>query len=392
MKKIGIVLSSAPAYSETFLVSKIRHLQNSGNEIYLFVDNYKSNSVTICPTYVGLQWNKGWLGRTLQLVRSFSRLLFNLPSAIRLWKENAKNQFDKKNNFRSLLISSHILGKRLDWLHFGFATMALGRENLAKVIGAKMAVSARGYDLCVYPIKHPGCYDLLWQRIDKFHHISGFLLDLAIKDGFSSRIGSHALITPAIDTTVFANDHLKPIKKGDYLVFTTVGRLHWIKGYHYVFEALSIIKHRGISFKYKIVGEGVEFEHLKFLADQLGISEEVSFLGKLSQGDIRQHLLETDIYIQYSLQEGFCNATLEAQAMGCLCVVSDADGLSENVLNGITGFVVQKRNPERLYQKIVEILALPNVAIIQMKKAAVFRVREKFNLEKQSALFTDFYN
>ena len=32
----------------------------------------------------------------------------------------------------------------MDWLHFGFATLGLGKENAAKSIGAKMAVTADG--------------------------------------------------------------------------------------------------------------------------------------------------------------------------------------------------------------------------------------------------------
>ena len=65
-----------------------------------------------------------------------------------------------------------------------------------------------------------------------------------------------------------------------------------------------------------------------------------------------------DFYIQYSIQEGFCNAVLEAQAMGLLCIVSDADGLSENVLHNETGWVVPKRNPTLLAQKMIETIDL----------------------------------
>ena len=45
----------------------------------------------------------------------------------------------------------------------------------------------------------------------------------------------------------------------------------------------------------------------------------------------------SDVYIQSSVQEGFGNAVLEAQASGLCCIVSDAEGLSENVLNEKTG-------------------------------------------------------
>ena len=78
--------------------------------------------------------------------------------------------------------------------------------------------------------------------------------------------------------------------------------------------------------------------------------EKVSFKGKLAHMEVKKAMEQADIYLQYSLQEGFCNAVLEAQAMGLLCIVSDAEGLPENVLHGQTGWVVPKRQPALLKQ------------------------------------------
>src|SRR5690606_16415229 len=73
---------------------------------------------------------------------------------------------------KKIYLNAYILKQKLDWLHFGFATMALGSETVAKAIGAKMAVSFRGFDIAVYPIKNPGCYKTLWKYVDKLHAIS----------------------------------------------------------------------------------------------------------------------------------------------------------------------------------------------------------------------------
>ncbi|MEZ4854635.1 glycosyltransferase family 4 protein [Flavobacterium sp.] len=90
---------------------------------------------------------------------------------------------------------------------------------------------------------------------------------------------------------------------------------------------------------------------MQFAVHQLKLEDMVTFTGKLSPKEVKEKLSVTDIYIQYSLQEGFCNAVLEAQAMGLFPgVVSDAEGLSENVLN-ITGFVVPKNKMLPCYMK-----------------------------------------
>ena len=115
------------------------------------------------------------------------------------------------------------------------------------------------------------------------------------------------------------------------------------------------------------------------------------FTGQISPVEVKNEMEWADIYIQPSIQEGFCNAVLEAQAMGLLCIVTDADGLSENVLDGKTGCVVPKRSPEELSKKIINILTMDDDRLNQIRKYAAKRVINEFNLEFQSQLFRDFY-
>ena len=100
---------------------------------------------------------------------------------------------------------------------------------------------------------------------------------------------------------------------------------------------------------------------------------------------------DSDIYIQYSQSEGFCNAVLEAQSMGVLPIVSNAEGLSENVLNNKTGWVIEKNSPNLLAEKIVEVINLPESNKEKIRKQAIERIKKEFNIEKQQKEFIDFY-
>jgi len=113
--------------------------------------------------------------------------------------------------------------------------------------------------------------------------------------------------------------------------------------------------------------------------------------GQISPVEVKNEMEWADIYIQPSIQEGFCNAVLEAQAMGLLCIVTDADGLSENILDEKTGWVVPKRSPKKITEKIINILSMDDDRLNQIRKYAVKRVINEFNLERQSQLFRDFY-
>ncbi len=386
--KIGIVLSQTPGYSETFFNSKISGLQKNGMEARLYCQS-KNDDFSLCPVIVSPKVSRNPLLQTWYFIKEFLLLIPHLPMVFRYIKLERKEGSGLVQIFKKTYLNAHLLRAKLDWLHFGFATMALGSETVAKAIGAKMAVSFRGFDIAVYPIKNPDCYITLWRYLDKVHTISNDLLVLAKKHGLPETVPVKK-ITPAIDVNLFQSTPTD-FKKIEHIVFMTTGRLHWKKGFVQTIEALAILKEQGLRFTYKIIGEGNEYEHIAFAAYQLGLKDDVQFLGKLPHAEVKKELESATIYLQYSIQEGFCNAVLEAQAMGKLCIVSNAEGLPENVLDGITGWVAKKFNPQVLSETIQKVLALNPEQKKLIAETAQMRVKEEFNIEKQQREFVEFY-
>ncbi|NGX84081.1 glycosyltransferase family 4 protein [Aequorivita sp. KMM 9714] len=386
--RIGIVLSQPPGYSETFFRSKILGLQENGVEVNLFCQVI-NDEFTLCPVIVSPRVSKNPFLQLLFFIKEFVLLMPYISTVLRYVKLERAEGTGWAQVFKKLYLNAHLLKAKLDWLHFGFATMALGSETVAKAIGAKMAVSLRGFDIAVFPIKYPNCYMLLWKYVDKVHSISDDLLNLALKYGLSKNVPVEK-ITPAIDVNVFKTSK-EDEHKLDVPVFMTTGRLHWKKGLVATLEALAILKEEGVDFTYKIIGEGKEYERIAYAAYQLGLKDRVQFLGKLPHAEVKQELEEASIYLQYSIQEGFCNAVLEAQAMGKLCIVSNAEGLTENVLHGKTGWVVPKYSPYLLAEQIKKVLLMADHEKSKITQNAVNRVREEFNVQKQQREFLEFY-
>ena len=386
--RVGFILPSLPNYSETFFQSQISGLVQNGYIITLFINKNAKEKLTLHESVkIYLQPD---VNKKIRLLINLLRFLVCYPllslKYIRLerlsnrsWREILKN----------VIINSHILTKKLDWIHFGFATMGIQRENVASAIGAKSAVSFRGYDIGLYPHKHPNCYSLLWQKIDKVHTISDDLYQKAVDLGLDSKI-PYEKITPAINLDFFKSNIDKDLHNP--LRILTVGRLTWKKGYEYALKALVLLKNTQINFEYHIVGEGHYREAIMYTIYQLGLTKNVMLTGQIPPLEVKNEMEWADIYIQPSIQEGFCNAVLEAQAMGLLCIVTDADGLSENVLDGETGWVVPKRSPKKITEKIINILSMDDDRLNQIRKYAVKRVVNEFNLERQSQLFREFYN
>ena len=387
--KIGLVLPALPAYSETFFKNKILGLQKNGHEVVLFVNHSEGvKSYLDCKVVMAPKLSGNKVKVSIIIFQQLILSIVNFNKSWKLFQLNKQDNLPFLQNIKQIVYNQFLMNEKLDWLHFGFGTMAIGRENVARVIDAKMAVSFRGFDFYVYPLKNKGCYRILFKKEVKYH-----VLSKAMKNGLIEQAISEnkiIKITPAIDIHLFSNTILEQSTKK--VNFTTISRLHYIKGLDYILEALSLLNRDGFDFQFTIIGEGSEKERLQFAAHQLGLADCVSFAGKLSPEQVKDVLHTTDVYLQYSLQEGFCNAVLEAQAMGLLCVVSNAEGLSENVLDNKTGFVVPKQNAKLLFEKLKEVLALPEIEKQKIREAAIARVQKEFNLEKQQKEFLTFYN
>ncbi|MBQ0788962.1 MAG: glycosyltransferase family 4 protein [Oceanihabitans sp.] len=387
---IGIVLSTVPRYSETFFRNKIKGLQDNGFRVILFVDYLEpEDSNFACKVVASNVFNKNTFKRIwcsfLALLKSF--FMHPKRSSI-LYTLNKRDGISFKENMKQVILNQFFLKEDVDWLHFGFGMLAVKRENVAAAMCAKMAVSFRGYDLYLSPLKHPGCYNMLFTKDIQYHVLSQEMK----QELFRYKISSNKIqvITPAIDIPFFTAN--TAVENKNRLELVTVARLHWKKGLVYTLEALALLKQSGIAFHYTIIGAGSEKERLVFAAYQLGILEDVTFTGKLVQSEVKKQLEQAAIYLQYSIQEGFCNAVIEAQALGLLCVVSNAEGLAENVLDGKTGWVVPKRNPVLLANKIETIVKLSEAEKQKISKNAITRVHKEFGLIKQQEAFVHFYS
>tara|TARA_Y100001970_G_scaffold157669_1_gene192883 strand:+ start:163 stop:1344 length:1182 start_codon:yes stop_codon:yes gene_type:complete len=390
--KIGLVIPGIPNYSETFFKSKIINLQRLGHEVIIFtVLNEKVKY--ICKVIPQPKINKYKSVQIINVIYLCMKMFLLCPFICKkfLYLEKNDNVTFKKR-IENLYINSHILISDLDWVHFGFLTMAIRRENVAKAMNIKMGASIRGYDICIHPLKNPECYNRVWKRLDKLHYISKDLLNVAYNYGLNKN-SKVSYIPPSINTDYFSKSiktERLPIKYPPIKILS-IARLHWKKGLEYTIQALHILDLKKIDFKYEIIGIGDEFERLVFAVDQLDLNDKVYFLGEKPKSDIKKYLNDADIYLQYSIQEGFCNSVLEAQSMGIPTIVSDAEGLSQNVIHGVTGWVVPKMKPNKLASSIYSLVKMREQEIHIISKNSIKHVKDNFDLNLQIEKLSEFF-
>lgn len=123
------------------------------------------------------------------------------------------------------------------------------------------------------------------------------------------------------------------------------GNIEGRKGVSFALKALASVKQQGIDFRYTIAGGGPDIEHLRNLAAELDLVQEVIFHPGYKGDDYRKILHETDIYLLPSFRETLGMTLVEAILAGCYPIVADISAQGEIVrLTG--GGLIQLTEPE----------------------------------------------
>lgn len=288
-----------------------------------------------------------------------------------------------------ILFDARVLALAPDVLHFQFGDLAVRRVHAA-AIDAAFTTSFRGYDLAYAGLSDPGFYDQLWPALDGAHTLGQDLLERAVGRGCPSGV-PWTIIPPAVDPAEFRprDDGWRTTSTDPFRV-VGVGRLHWKKGYTDALTAVGGLRDRGVDIRYRILGTGPDEEAIRWTIVDLGLQDRVELLGHCSPATVRRELRAADAMIHASLTEGFGNSVLEAQASGLPVVCTDAEGLSENVVHGRSGFVVPRRSPRSLEQALHSIADDPALAR-QLGEFGRRRVLDKFDVSRQTDAFIEFF-
>lgn len=154
-----------------------------------------------------------------------------------------------------------------------------------------------------------------------------------------------------------------------------VGRLHPVKGHRYFLQAAAEIINAGAGVHFLVVGCGPEMASLEEYTDKLGIKNNVTFTGFVS--DVTEIMPDLTLLVIPSLWEGFGLTALEAMVMGVPVVATSVGGLPEVVKHGTTGLLVPPRDASGLAKGITWMLDHPAEAM-DMSTSARQSVENKF--------------
>lgn len=388
--RIVLVVPAFPKLSETFVARHFQGLLDRGWDAYVFCDSSPAEAWRLFPAL-----DRPEIRRRVRVAaptrprwRFFLGAPFALLGCLLRRPAATVRYLAAGRGLRQLYLDAGLHQLAPDLVHFEFGTLALGRQGLGERLGCPIAVSFRGYDLNYVGLEDPDYYAPVWREAAAIHVLGEDLRQRALGRGCPAELPTF-VIPPAVDATRFRPPGQR---RPGPLRLLSVGRLEWKKGYDDALAALDLLRRRhGVDFRWRLVGDGDEIEALAFARHHFDLEERVELGGSLPPSAIAFELADADLFLHPAISEGFCNAVLEAQAAGVPVVCSDADGLSENVENGVTGLVVPRRDPAALAAAIAELAGDPERRR-RMGEAGRERASRFFRPEHEIDAFENLYH
>ncbi|WEX74438.1 glycosyltransferase [Sinorhizobium numidicum] len=344
--RIGFVVGQFPLLSETFVIGQMAGLLRHGfnvNVVCNGISDYNFADREQEPLATLLKETRDWWGAAAQLRPAIGRL----PARFR----------DKASTALDMSSVGRLNECDVIVAHFGHNGARAARLKKWKRLRPPIVTIFHGYDVGV-PLRERD----LRRYNDLFEYGA---LNLTVNDFFRQ-----ALVEAGAPEAKVAVHHmgidLRKIPyewkswQGSPLQLISVCRLAEKKGVEFALRALAKLRAGapGLAWHYTIIGDGPLRQELEVLASELGINEQVSFLGSLAHEDVKQWLRRSHVFVLPSVTasngdvEGIPVALMEAMAAGLTVVSSYHSGIPELIEDQKTGFLAAERDVDTLANRL----------------------------------------
>lgn len=130
----------------------------------------------------------------------------------------------------------------------------------------------------------------------------------------------------------------KDYKPGEHFTFVHIGRFNEQKNHKGLLKAFQTVLSRHPHCRLNLLGDGELFAETKAYAAELGIEENVRFLG--SQSNVYPYLNEADAFLLPSNYEGMPMTIIEAMGTGLPIVATRVGGVPDMITDGESGLLI----------------------------------------------------
>ncbi len=260
------------------------------------------------------------------------------------------------------------LSEKIDVVLCGHVTVGIVGLTLKRLHSKPYVIYTYAMEL----VNKSSLTTLVLQKADRVIVISEYTKKLVAC--FGMPISRITKINPGINHKVKRDLDVSSIGKSYGLtgkkILLSVSRLEELyKGHDYVIKSLPLIKAKIPEAHYVIVGEGWLKSYYQKLAENLGVIDDISFVGRVPDKELRKWYQICDVFVMVSRDstidggaEGFGIVYLEANAYGKPVVGGMAGGVPDAIIDNVTGLLVNPEDKIEITEAIVKLLNNPELA------------------------------
>ena len=293
-------------------------------------------------------------------------------------------------------LSSLIRRENVSIVHSFFETSDLWGGTIAKLSGVPILVSSRRDMGIQREKKHDSAYKFMRRFTDLVLPVSNQVRDFCIeRDGLDPK--KVVTLYNGVEIQRFDNNggnetvrYAFGLENSSHII-SAIANIRPVKGLDVMIRAAAIVCRKFPRAYFVIVGmphRAVFLRELKALARELGIAENIRFLG--GHDEIERFLKISNVFCLPSRSEGFSNSLIEAMGCGLPCVATDVGGNREALEEGVSGYLVANEDSQSMGERIVNLLENPEPAH-RMGAAGRRKVEQMFTAEAMMSTLIGHY-
>ena len=186
-------------------------------------------------------------------------------------------------------------------------------------------------------------------------------------------------------------DRLPPKESGNGgPTIICVGRLSPEKGQTGLLRAFARLRVNHPDLSLRLVGDGPDREALERLSGELGVSEAVTFAGRLPEPETLIEISRANLLVLPSFMEGLPIVLMEAMALGIPVIASRVAGIPELVSDGKTGLLFAPSDWDELAQCISRLLSDKDLCAM-LAQNGKFKITSEFDTRKSAGELGDLF-
>lgn len=168
-----------------------------------------------------------------------------------------------------------------------------------------------------------------------------------------------------------------------------LGRLDYEKHIHNLLSAVAKLP-ANLNTQVEIVGDGGEREALEAQAKQLGIADQVKFLGHITEEDLPKAYERATVFAMPSIAELQSIATMEAMASGRPVVAADAMALPHLVHDGDNGYLFEPNDVDMFADRLLRVLTADKKELARLSENSLYLI-QSHDIERTLNIFEGLY-